>query len=307
VTRLLRPVVLLGLLATVAVLASCGGGSATSVTAGEPISVEQLSQAMATSADATTGRFAFSLEMTMPDTTKPFALSGEGAFDAHSDRAALSLDLSAFAELLGGMFAGLAGGNADAPDFGDPAAWRIEAVQDGEVMYMRFPAMASELPAGKSWVRMDLGEAAKGQGFDFSGLQELTGNDPRKVLGFLRAASAEIETVGREELRGVQTTHYRATLNLAEYGKLAPADEREELGTMLGDVIEQTGLDEIPVDVWLDEFGLVRQLDMSFTATQPGTTESVEAAMRFELFDYGKEVEVEPPPAAEVVDAAVLD
>jgi hypothetical protein len=36
-------------------------------------------------------------------------------------------------------------------------------------------------------------------------------------------------------------------------------------------------------------------------------TLSGEAAMTFELFDYGKEVDVTSPPAAEVVDAAVLD
>jgi hypothetical protein len=305
-TRLLRLGLLLAALGSAGVLAGCGGGAESSVTGGEPISFEQLSQAAAASADATTGRFAFSLEMTIPGTAKPFAFSGDGAFDATSNRAALSLDFSSFAELLGGMFAGLAGPSADAPDFGDPDAWQIDAVQDGEVMYMRFPAMASELPAGKSWVRMDLGEAAQAQGFDFSELQELTNNDPRKMLEFLRAASDEIETVGTEKLRGVRATHYRATLNLSDYDRLVPADKREELRSMLGEMIEQTGLGEIPVDVWLDEFGLIRRLDMSFAATQPGTTESVDASMTFELYDYGKAVEVEPPPAAEVVDASAL-
>ena len=293
-------------LGALAVVAGCGGGGTTTAS-GEPISFEQLSQAAAASADATTGRFTFSLEMTMPGTSKPFAFSGDGAFDTLSNRAAFSLDFSSFAELLGGMFSGLGGTSANAPDFGDPDAWQIEAVQDGEVMYMRFPAMASELPAGKSWVRMDLGEAAKGAGFDFSELQQLTGNDPRKMLEFLRAASDEIETVGTEKLRGVRTTHYRASVSLADYDKLVPADKREELRSMLGEMIEQAGLGEIPVDVWLDDFGLVRRFDMSFAATQPGTAESVEASMTFELFDYGKEVDVEPPPAAEVVDAAALD
>jgi hypothetical protein len=304
--RLLRLGVVLAVLGSVGALAGCGGGSESSVTGGEPISFEQLSQAAAASADATTGRFSFSLEMTMPGTAKPFAFAGDGAFDATANRAALSLDFSSFAELLGGMFAGLAGPSADAPDFGDPEAWEIEAVQDGDVMYMRFPAMDPQLPAGKSWVRMDLGEAARGQGFDFSELQELTDNDPRKMLEFLRAASDEIETVGTEELRGVSTTHYRATVNLADYDKLVPADKREELRSMFGEMVEQTGLGEMPVDVWLDDFGLVRRFDMSFAATQPGTTESVEASMTFELYDYGKAVDVQPPPAAEVVDASAL-
>jgi hypothetical protein len=304
--RLPRLAALFCVLGVLAVVAGCGGGG-TAAGTDEPISFEQLSRAATTSAEAATGRFSFSMEMTMPGAPKPFAFSGEGAFDASSNRAALSLDFSSFAELLGGLVAGLAGSSADVPDFDDESAWQIEAVQDGEVMYMRFPAVSSQLPAGKSWVRMDLGEAGKAQGFDFSELRDFTSNDPRKMLDFLRAASEQIETVGTEELRGVGTTHYRATVNLADYDKLAPASKREELRSMLGEMIEQTGLDEIPVDVWLDELGLVRRLDMSFTATQPGTTDSVQATMTFEVYDYGEVVDVELPPAAEVVDAAALD
>jgi hypothetical protein len=303
--RLLRPSAALAALCSVAVLAGCGGG--TSVTGGEPISFEQLSQAAMTSADASSGRFSFSFEMELPGTEKPFAFAGEGAFDARTNRAAMSLDFSSFAEMLGAMVGGFGGGlPADAPDFDDPSAWQIEAVQDGTVVYMRFPVLSSQLPAGKSWVQMDVGEAARTQGFDLSQFQDLTSNDPRKMLELLRATSNEIETVGTETLRGVRTTHYRTTVNLADYEKLVPADEREELRSMLGEMVEQTGLGEIPIDVWLDDFGLVRRFDMSFTATQPGTTQSADGKLTFELFDYGKQVDVDVPPAAEVVDASTL-
>jgi hypothetical protein len=299
VTGFLRLSATLAVLGVGVVLAGCGGGGETTVS-GEPISLEQLSRAATSSAEAESGRFAFSLEMSMPGTDKPFAFAGEGAFDASANRAQLSFDFSSFAELLGGLFSGFAGQGAQAPDFGDPSAWRIEAVQDGEVVYMRFPAMSSELPEGKSWVRMAVGETAEMQGFDFSQLEEFTKNDPRKALGFLRAASDRIETVGTEELRGAPTTHYRATVDLAEYEKLVPASEREKLGSMTGDLVEQSGLDEVPVDIWLDEDGLVRRLAMSFSAAQPGTTEKVDGSMTFELWDYGKTIDIDLPPPAQV-------
>ena len=290
--------------------AGCGGSGgnegATAVT-GEPISFEQLSQAAATSSDASSARFSFSMEMTMPGADEPFAFTGEGAFDTAADQAAVSLDLSSFAELLGGMFAGMSGTGVAGPDFGDPSGWQIDAVQDGTVMYLRFPAMASELPAGKSWVRMDLTQAAKAQGFDFAGLQDLAGNDPRKMLDFLRAASDEIETVGTEELDGVPTTHYRAQVDLAEYAKRGLGGTGADTSGMLNDLFEQSGLASAPVDVWLDESGLVRKLEMTFSAAPPGTTESVDASMSFELFDYGEPVSVNAPPPAEVVDASALD
>jgi hypothetical protein len=297
--RLLHAAVVL---CVVAALAGCGGGA--TATSGDALTFEQLSQAAKASADATSGRFEFSFELDVPDTEKPFAFSGTGAFDATSNRAAISLDFSSFAELLGGLLGGFgAPQEAKVPDFGDPSLWQIEAVQDGELVYMRFPAVSSELPAGKSWVRMNADEAGGAQGFNFSQLQDATSNDPREMLEFLRAATGGIETVGREELRGVGTTHYRATVDMEEYEKLVPADKR----SMAEDLLEQTALGEIPVDVWLDDHGLVRQVEMSFAATQPGANGTAEGSMRFELYDYGKVIDVDLPPADEVVDAAAVD
>jgi len=298
----LRLAVLAAVLACLA--AGCGGGGGSAV-AGEPISFAELADAASTSADAATGRFEFSLEMTFPGSEEPFGFSGAGAFDTTADRAALSFDMSALASMLGGLFAGMAG--PDAPDLGDPDAWRIDAVQDGLVMYMRFPAVAEQLPGGTSWVRMDLRSPGKAQGFDFSQLEQLTSNDPRKILEYLRAVSGEIETVGAEELRGVETTHYRATVDLRRYDTLVPPAKREELKTMLGEIVEQSGIGDVPVDVWVDEFGLVRKLTMAFSATQPGTTESATVSMSFELYDYGKDVEIDVPPASDVVDASALE
>ena len=47
-----------------------------------------------------------------PGADEPFALSGEGAFDEPSERASFAVDMSSFAQLLGGFFAALAGPNA---------------------------------------------------------------------------------------------------------------------------------------------------------------------------------------------------
>ena len=242
------------------------------------------------------------MEMTFPGADEPFSFTGDGAFDTTANRASLTIDMSSFASLLGGLFAGAAG--AGGPELDDPDAWKIEAVQDGFVMYMRFPAVADQLPAGKSWVRMDLRQAGSAQGIDLEQLQRFTSNDPREILDYLRAVSGEIETVGTEELRGVETTHYYAIVDLLRYGKLAPPAEREKLRSLLGEVVEQSGLGKIPMDAWVDEHGLVRKLTMAFSATQPGTTEQATASMSFELYDYGKDVEIELPPAAEVVDAS---
>lgn len=304
-TRFLRTG-LVGVLAA-SLIAGCGGGSGGSVVAGEPISVQELQRAAGTSADATSGRFGFSMELAFPGADEPFTFSGEGAFDAKSERASFTVDMSSFASLLGGLFAGMAGTNAqDGPDFDDPAAWKIEAVQDGAVTYVRFPAMAEQLPAGKSWIRTDAHQASGSQGLDFAQFQQFASNDPRKLLDLLQAVSGEIETVATEDVRGVSTTHYRATIDPRDYEKLVPLGKRAELESLVEQMVAQSGLGSFPVDMWVDESGLVRKLTMSFSATQPGTTESAEASVTFELYDFGTNVEIALPPAAHVVDASAL-
>jgi len=293
-----------GLLALFA--AGCGGGGAGAVATGEPISFQELADSATSSAGATSGRFGFSMELSMPGVDTPFELSGEGAFDVASERASFTIDMSSFASLLGGLFAGMAGPDAaNAPDFDDPNAWKIEAVQDGTVSYVRFPALDDQLPSGKSWIRTDTRSTA-GQGLDFTQFEQFTSNDPRKMLEFLNAVSGEIETVGTEELRGVETTHYRATIDPLAYEKLAPPDKREELRSLIEQMAAQSGIGKIPVDVWVDGSGLVRKLTMAFSATQPGTAGTAEASMTFEIYDYGQDIEIEVPPASAVVDASVL-
>jgi hypothetical protein len=286
-------------------LAGCGGGDDPSANA--PVTFAQLADAAGATADASSGRFDFSFELDLPETDDALALTGSGSFDADAKRSSISLDLSSLAQMLGGLFAGAAPPAANAPDFGDPAGWKIEVVTDREVVYLRFPAFASELPPGKSWVRIEAGEEARAQGLDLGQLDSLTATDPQDVLELLRGVSGEVETVGTEELRGVETTHYRGRVSLADYDELVPEENREQLRELFDQMLERSGLGELPIDVWLDEEGLVRRLQATFSATDSATAETLAASLGFELYDYGESVDVVLPPATQVVDAADLE
>ena len=288
--------------------AACGGSQATSsAVAGQPISLRQLAQSATTSADAKSGRFAFDMSMTFPGADEPFALSGEGAFDVASKRASFAVDMSSLAKLLGGFLAGFAGqpGASDLPDFDDPSGWQIKVVQDGDVGYVQLPAIDDQLPAGKSWVR-ETGSATGTNGFDFHELESFT-SDPRELLDSLRSVSGTVETVGTEELRGVETTHYRAVIDPAELAvRMQKQAAGQKAGSLVDQLTAQAGLGEVPVDVWLDGTGLVRKLSMTFSATSPQTSQKSEASMSFELWDYGENVDIAIPPASEVADASSL-
>jgi hypothetical protein len=295
-TRLRRLLALFALVGAVAVLGGCGAGGGL-----QSVTLDELTEAASASAEAPSGRFDLSMQMSFPGLGVPIRFTGQGAYDTEADRSAFSFDMSALARLLGGLGAGGAG----APDL-SPDAWRIEAIQDGKTVFMRFPAIADQLPAGKTWLKIDAEGAAKAAGIDLSELEQFTSDDPRTLLDFLKGASGEIETVGSEELRGVDTTHYRATIDLRNYDRLVPPGQRKELRDMLGDLVRQAGLTEMPFDVWLDDEGYVRKVELSFDASPAGVAGALEASMVFELYDYGADVGIAPPPAADVVDMSKL-
>lgn len=143
-------------------------------------------------------------------------------------------------------------------------------------------------------------------GFDFGELEQFAKSDPRDVLVALRAVTSEVETLGSEQLRGVETTHYRATVDPAELAKLASAKDRTVTQSLVDRLSAQAGVGPFPVDVWLDASGLVRKLSLSVEATEPSTSRSSKVSMSFELWDYGRTVDIELPPASQVVDASSL-
>ena len=294
------------LAASVLAAAGCGGGTGSSGVegSGEPISLEQLASAASTSASATSVRFSFDASSTFPGAAEPFALSGEGAFDTANERAAFRVDMSSLAKLLGGFIAGFPGADrSDLPDFDDPAGWQFELVQDGDVGYVSLPAIADQLPEGKTWVR-GTADAVKAGGFDFTQLDSFAQNDPRDALEALRAVSGDVETVGAEELHGVETTHYRAHLDPDDLAR--QANERQADAASLFDRLSaQSGVTDVPLDVWIDADGLVRKL--AFDLDAPDTAgQTGHVSLAFELWDYGEPVEIEVPPASQVADASAL-
>jgi hypothetical protein len=152
-------------------------------------------------------------------------------------------------------------------------------------------------------VRGNAGDAKVG-GFDFEELESFTQNDPRDALEALRDLSGEIETVGSEELRGVDTTHYRAQLDAGDLAKKATGENADAASIL--DQLSSSGLDEVPLDIWIDGNGLVRKLALDVEAPDATTGQPGDLSLAFELWDYGEPVEIDVPPAAEVADASAL-
>jgi hypothetical protein len=262
-------------LALAALPLACGGG-------------ESLSPQAAVAQAATKYEEAGSSRVSMSATIKdvpggPFTFTGEGEFDR--ERGHMTMDMSELGAATGGAFAG-----------------ELEMILEDLVMYMKFPeAITQQLPGGKSWVRIDLREAGKELGIDLEELMQVQQSDPTQALQYLRGASDDFEEVGEEDVRGVATTHYRGTIDLRKAAEQLPEEARESFER----AIDLIGVANLPFEVWIDEDGMARR--MKYEQPLAGADgEEGTMALTMELFDFGVDVDVEPPPSDEVIDIQEL-
>ena len=278
----MRGLVLLAVLAALALAACGGGGSSTgTATTSAPTTAQTGSNASSLIAaagqktkEAGSARVSFTLEMTGGEANG--TMSGDGVFDQHGGR--MTMDLG-----------GLAGGAL--------GSGQAEVIFNDLVYYMKLPQAAlSQLPTGKTWLKFDLAALGKQQGLDLEQLTQLNQSDPSQALQLLSGAE-DFQEVGNEEVRGVETTHYRGTVDMAKVAENAPTNLQDDIRK----IVEQTGDRAVPMDIWIDGDGLVRRLEWTQHLPQ-GTA----MTMAEELYDFGVDVDAAPPPANEVLDITAL-
>ena len=251
--------------------------------------LEVLQAAFERSAAITTGRMEGYIEMSGLDPSAGFteiAIPFGGAFDNDSGNYSFYMDMSGLAE---------AAGDELPPEFADLIG-EMEVRQIGDTAYMRFAFFNMFLGADTDWISMPAEDGtAATEGFAMT-----SPTNPAEILGSFEDAGATVEVIGTEEVNGVTATHYRAVFDTEALLAQATPEERARL--------EAQGplpADFLPMDVWISDDGLVVRFLMEIDGTDLATTpeESFERmVMRYDLFDLGKGVVIEPPPSSDVTD-----
>jgi hypothetical protein len=168
----------------------------------------------------------------------------------------------------------------------------IDSVVTGNVLYMRSSLFSRfGLSGDKQWIKVDLGKLAQQQGIDLSSLANANPT-PASALEYLQGAT-NVRKVGTDSIQGVDTTHYKVTVDLERAAARSSGSKRRSLRQ----VIQVSGVKKLPVDVWIDAKGFLRKVAYAQPSRNGG---AVRVAM--ELHDYGPPVTVKPPPAASVTD-----
>lgn len=209
----------------------------------------------------------------VPDMPGTVNFTGTGAFNLENGNGTMSMDLP-----LGGL------------------KLKTEArILDG-TFYYKYTDESGAVQTPKPWLKVTP-EDLLGQG-GASALSS-SSSSPDSSLDLLRTSGADVTEAGKEQIRGVDTTHYKVQVSPAEMansGDPKVKAQGEELKKIYGETT-------IPADVWIDGDGLLRKMTMNLDLSKlaQGATQG-SATLGFEFYDYGTPVDVVAPPADEVMD-----
>lgn len=171
----------------------------------------------------------------------------------------------------------------------DPQASRMtgtggkEVVVVDEVFYIKDPALE---PSGK-FIKIDLNDPANAS---VAGLVGNVNQSPTKMIEAMGTPKS-VEVAGTEDVAGVSTTHYVATIDAHRFYK--------NLGGMLAQMADQMP-PELVIDLWVDGDDLVRKMVQEIDTKILGR--QVQSRTQMVVSEYGQDVEITAPPAGQVSD-----
>jgi hypothetical protein len=160
-------------------------------------------------------------------------------------------------------------------------AQAMEMILLGQAMYMRSP----DLGTGDKWLKIDLS--------DPSSLFGMIGKatDPEVMFKAMETPK-KLELVGTEEVDGVETNHYRITLDPTRYL------EAMEFPAAMAEMLPK----ELVTEMWVDADNLPRKFAQTTEVPAMGGGQPTTSTTEGTYSDFGTEVEIEEPPASEVTE-----
>ena len=158
-------------------------------------------------------------------------------------------------------------------------AQAMEMILLGQAMYMRSP----DLGTGDKWLKIDLS--------DPSSLFGMIGKatDPEVMFKAMEAPK-KLELVGTEDVDGVETNHYRITLDPTQYLKAM------EFPAAMADMLP----DELVTEMWVDADDLPRKFTQTMQIPAAGGAKPTTTTTEGTYSDFGTDVEIQEPPASQV-------
>lgn len=270
----LRTLPLLAVVAAAGALASgCGSGSAGAV-------LDPVASAAETTNHADGARVAMQIAVTVSGVPQQITIDSNGHLQFKGQEGELAMQLN-------GVPGAAAGGLGE----GGTITERFV----GGKMFMSSAAFAGKLPAGASWLELDLAAAEKKLGLDPSALSSGQSN-PAQFLEYLQAGGGTALVTGTERVRGVETTRYSGTLDLEKIPGADSAAAKQAIDA----IVSTTGTSTIPVQAWVDSKKLIRRFSLAMPLSLGG--QRIETKINEEFFSFGPQPAVQAPAGSETYE-----
>jgi hypothetical protein len=162
----------------------------------------------------------------------------------------------------------------------------LQMIMTDNAIFYRGAPFRPLLTDGKTWAEIRSRTPEFGQ------------NDPGSMLLYLRATS-KLHRVDTGYITGDQVTHYSVRTQIQKaLDRASPADGRRLEAS--AKQLMQLGITEIPFDVWIDNDGYVRRLDIDWKVAGGAIVG------RMDFSDFGKAPAIAVPPPSRVVDVTNL-
>jgi hypothetical protein len=188
-----------------------------------------------------------------------------------------------------------------------PSGGAVEVLETAGVEYTQVPPAArSQVPGNKAWESVDLNqvdEAAVGK--SFSQLSSANSDDPTRALSTLAEVSDNVVKDGAATIDGTVTTEYGVTVDLTKEAAKTRAKDGAKAALAVTQEAQALGTHTLPVSVWVDADGLVKQIseEVPIPAASTGATNgSGKATVTMTFSDFGTPAPLTPPPSSQVAD-----
>ena len=198
-----------------------------------------------------------------------------------------------------------------APPAGDSSPQSFRTITIGSVTWSEVPDSDAYPRGSKRWLRSDAAEmettVENQSSTEVSEDGSVTGvmmvsstpaTSPDEFLDYLDGVAPDPERVGEERVRGLQTTRYRTQLDL-ERAMRRDLDREGWAEPNIQRVVEGIEGGPAEIDIWIGADGLIRRV---VWRTESALKPSWSIETTTEFFDFGVEVDIQPPPAGEVMD-----
>ena len=174
---------------------------------------------------------------------------------------------------------------------------KLDTTIDGTNLYVHLPpALASQIPGKKPWVKVDLTHPPTVPGIGNLG-QLAVGADPTTSLETYQYGVVAAKKIGPAKVQNDDTTHYSATVDLNKAKAAAPKDEQAAIQS----AIDVLGAPTQQIDLYVGANNRLRRV-----ATLTSTGSAKGSTVTTDFTDYGTDVKVTIPAAGDTVDAAAI-